>query len=80
MIIAAKVLSPHSVPLQGNHDILCITKPEVVKKVHSSFLEVGSDIICTNTFNANAISQSDYELQDICEEINTAAAKIAGGR
>ena len=67
----------HSVPLQGNHDILCITRPDVVKKVHSSFLEVGSDIICTNTFNANAISQADYDLQDICGEMNTVAAKIA---
>ena len=67
----------HSVPLQGNHDILCITRPEVVKNVHSSFLEVGSDIICTNTFNANAISQADYDLQDICIEMNTVAAKIA---
>ena len=67
----------HSVPLQGNHDILCITQPEVVKNVHSSFLEVGSDIICTNTFNANAISQADYDLQDICIEMNTIAAKIA---
>ena len=52
----------HSVPLQGNHDILSVTKPEVVKKVHSNFLEVGSDIICTNTFNANSISQADYDL------------------
>ena len=67
----------HSVPLQGNHDILCITQPNVVKNVHSSFLEVGSDIICTNTFNANAVSQADYDLQDICGEMNTVAAKIA---
>src|SRR5690606_15367420 len=50
--------------LKGNNDLLCLTKPEVIREIHAAFLEAGADIIETNTFNANAISQRDYEMQD----------------
>ena len=77
MTIAVKGLSHTPYPCKVITISFVLRKPEVVKNVHSSFLEVGSDIICTNTFNANAISQADYDLQDICIEMNTTAAKIA---
>lgn len=70
-------LKNHSSDLKGNNDILNITRPEIVKKIYLSYLNAGSDIIGTNTFNANNISQSDYNTQDLTYEINFAAAKIA---
>lgn len=66
---------PH--PLKGNNDILCLTQPAIIREIHEQYLDAGADIIETNTFNANAISQSDYHLEDIVYELNVAAAKIA---
>ena len=69
----------HAKDLKGNHDVLCLTKPEVVADAHRQYLEAGSDFIQTNTFNAQAISQADYDLQAHVYELNVAAAKIARG-
>ncbi len=63
--------------LKGNHDLLSITRPQVVAAIHREFLEAGADIIETNTFNATAPSMSDYHLEDHVTEINLAAAKLA---
>ena len=65
------------IPLKGNNDILCLTCPEAVRKVHLSYLEAGSDIIETNTFSANIISQSEYSLGDQVYNIAKAGAAIA---
>ena len=65
------------VPLQGNNDLLCLTTPEAVKKVHRQFLEAGADLIETNSFNATTISQADYDLSDQANEIARASAQIA---
>ena len=67
----------HSHDLKGNNDLLNITQPEIIKGIHRAYLEAGADIIETNTFSANAISQSDYKLEQIAYEINFEAAKIA---
>ncbi|MAI16334.1 MAG: methionine synthase, partial [Gammaproteobacteria bacterium] len=67
----------HNMPLQGNHDILCLTRPEIVEEVHRNYLLAGSDIICTNTFNATTIAQADFGTENICFEINKASAEIA---
>ncbi|MFH1195272.1 MAG: methionine synthase [bacterium] len=67
----------HTNDLKGNNDILSITKPEVIKEIHKAYLAAGSDIIETNTFNATAISQADYNTEDYVYEMNAAAAKIA---
>jgi len=67
----------HDLPLKGNHDILCLTCPEIVEEVHRNYLEAGSDIICTNTFNATSVAQADFGTEGICFEINEAAARIA---
>ncbi|WP_372774505.1 methionine synthase [Mangrovibacterium sp.] len=63
--------------LFGNNDILSITRPDVIKAIHAAFLEAGSDIIETNTFNATSISQADYHTEKWVYEINLKAAKIA---
>ena len=63
--------------IQGNNDILCLTRPDIIEAVHRAYLEVGSDIIETNTFNATRISQADYEMESLAYEINLAAASIA---
>ncbi|MDD9949564.1 MAG: methionine synthase [candidate division Zixibacteria bacterium] len=67
----------HPVSLRGDLDVLSITQPDLIEEVHRQYLDAGADIIETNTFNATAISQADYGLQDRVYEINVAAAKIA---
>jgi len=67
----------HPGNLQGNNDLLCITAPEYIKEIHRQFLEAGADIIETNTFNANVISQADYAMEDVVYELNKAAATLA---
>src|SRR5210317_2086552 len=63
--------------LKGNNDLLSITKPEVIREIHAAFLEAGADIIETNSFNSTAIAQGDYGLEQLAEELNRAAARIA---
>lgn len=65
------------VPLKGNHDLLVLTRPELVLQIHEAFLEAGADLIETNTFNANKISQSDYSMVSQVRRINIEAAKLA---
>ncbi len=67
----------HPRDLKGNNDILNLTRPEIVCDIFRQFLEAGSDIIGTNTFNANRISQADYGLESLAYEINVAAAQCA---
>ncbi len=64
-------------PLKGNNDLLCLTQPDLIKRLHIEYLEAGSNLIETNTFNSNAISLADYHMQDLVHEINVAAAKVA---
>ena len=67
----------HPVSLRGDLDLLSITQPDLIEEVHRQYLDAGADIIETNTFNATAISQADYGLQDRVYDINVASAKIA---
>ena len=62
--------------MKGNNDLLCLTRPDVIKDIHRKYLEAGADIIETNTFNAQRISMADYHMQDLCREINLAAARL----
>jgi len=64
---------------QGNNDILSITKPNIIKEIHKEYLEVGADIIETNTFSANRISMEDYDLTNKIYELNFQSAKIDKG-
>jgi 5-methyltetrahydrofolate--homocysteine methyltransferase len=63
--------------LKGNNEIFVLTQPEWVAAIHRQFLEAGADIIETNTFSANAISQADYRMENLVGELNLEAAKIA---
>ncbi len=67
----------HDRDLKGNHDVLVLTRPEVVRRIHDTFLEVGADLIETNTFSATSIAQADYGLESLAYELNVAAARVA---
>ena len=63
--------------LQGNNDLLVLTQPDIIRAIHLAYLEAGADLIETNTFNANRISQGDYGMQELAYEMNLAAARLA---
>ncbi|HVQ29554.1 MAG TPA: methionine synthase [Vicinamibacteria bacterium] len=67
----------HPKDLKGNSDVLSLTKPEVIEKIHRLYLEAGADIIETNTFTATSVSQADYGLEGVCYEMNRAGAEAA---
>jgi len=67
----------HPRGLKGNNDLLVLTQPQIISEIHNAYLEAGADIIETNTFNAQVISQSDYGLGAIAHELDVAAAKLA---
>ncbi|MGF1511800.1 MAG: methionine synthase [Myxococcota bacterium] len=67
----------HGHDLKGNHDVLNITRPDVVKAVHGAYLEAGSDILETNTFSATHIAQADYGLEEAVYDINLYGARAA---
>ena len=71
-----KTLSPQ-VQLKGNNDVLSITRPDVIADIHRAYLAVGADIITTNTFSSQRISQADYHLEDMAYEMALAGARIA---
>lgn len=63
--------------VKGNNDLLSITQPDVIYGIHKAYLDAGSDIIETNTFNATAASQSDYRMEELVYDINKASAVLA---
>ncbi len=62
---------------KGNNDLLSLTRPDIIRAIHEEYLEAGADIIETNTFSANRISQADYGMEEQVAAMNRAAAKIA---
>ena len=67
----------HGQPLQGDNEILTLTRPEIILSIHERFLEAGADILETNTFGATSIAQADYGLEPLARELNFAAARLA---
>lgn len=67
----------HKHSLKGNNDILSITRPEIIKEIHTKYFQAGADIAETNTFSSTSIAQSDYKMEDIVYELNFQSAKIA---
>ncbi len=63
--------------LKGFNDLLCLTRPDVIGAIHREYFEAGSDIVETNTFNAQAVSMADYGMQPLAYELNVAAASLA---
>jgi 5-methyltetrahydrofolate--homocysteine methyltransferase len=72
-----ELFGDHTVPLKGNNDVLSLTRPDVVRQIHLAYLEAGADLVSTNTFNANRVSQADYRCEDSAYEMNREAARIA---
>jgi 5-methyltetrahydrofolate--homocysteine methyltransferase len=66
---------PHD--LKGNNDLLNLTQPDIIRSIHRQYFEAGADISETNTFNGNALSQSDYKAEHLVYEINLAGARLA---
>lgn len=63
--------------MKGNNDMLNITRPDIIEDIHSKYLKAGADIIATNTFSSQRISEADYHLESYCREIALAGAQIA---
>ena len=63
--------------LRGCNDLLNLTRPDIIREIHTRYLQAGADLITTNSFNANAISLTDYGISDLAREIARAAASIA---
>ncbi|HWQ39264.1 MAG TPA: methionine synthase [Burkholderiales bacterium] len=67
----------HHCDQTGNNDLLTLTQPAVIRGIHEAYLEAGADIVETNTFNSNSVSMTDYGLQHLVYELNSAGARIA---
>lgn len=67
----------HTSPLKGNNDLLSITRPDIIKKIHLLYLEAGADIIETNTFSSTPVGMADYRLESLAYELNVASAQLA---
>jgi len=67
----------HPKDLRGNNELLVLTRPDVIEEIHRQYLDAGADLIETNTFSANAVSQSDYGLESVAYELNLEAAQLA---
>ena len=67
----------HSHPLKGNNDLLSLTRPDIIQTIHEAYLQAGADLLETNTFNANSISQADYALEPLTYELNFESARLA---
>ena len=67
----------HGIDLKGNNDVLVLTRPDVIRDIHRQYLDAGADIIETNTFNSNAVSQADYGLESLVYDLNLEGARVA---
>lgn len=63
--------------MQGNNDVLTLTRPDVIVDIHRRYLQAGADIICTNTFSSQRISLADYHCEHLVKEINQTAVRLA---
>jgi 5-methyltetrahydrofolate--homocysteine methyltransferase len=63
--------------LKGNNDLLSLTQPDIIRAIHSAYLEAGADILETNSFNSTAISMADYGMEELVYELNLASARLA---
>ena len=79
-----KEFENHHKDLRGNNDLLSLTQPQAIQEIHEAYLEAGADILKTNTFNSNSISQKDYDTEHLVYRLNYEGAQIArqakGGR
>ena len=71
------LLTDHHKDLKGNNDLLTLTRPDAISAIHKAYLDVGADIIETNTFNSTAVSQADYDLEQLVYQLNKVGAELA---
>lgn len=64
-------------PLQGNNDLLSLTRPDAIAEIHKKYFEAGADIVETNTFSGTTIAMADYGMEELVYELNYQSAKIA---
>ena len=67
----------HPCDLKGNNDLLTLTKPDVIRAIHTAYFEAGADIVETNTFNSTSIAMADYQMEDLVYELNKEGAALA---
>src|ERR671921_566800 len=67
----------HPGEIKGNNDLLSITQPGIIRDIHEAVLDIGADIIETNTFSSTSIAQRDYGMEDLAYELNFEAARVA---
>ena len=67
----------HGCDVKGNNDFLVLTQPKIIEDIHVQYLEAGADIIETNTFNSNAISMADYQMEGLAYDLNVSGAQVA---
>ena len=72
-----RIFKNNAADLKGNNDVLSLTRPDIISSIHKQFLEAGADIIETNTFGANRISQAEYGLENMVQEMNRASIRLA---
>jgi len=70
-------LSDHHIEVKGNNDLLNLTRPDIIKDIHRQYLNAGADILSTNTFGANSVSQTDFGVENLVYEINYQGATLA---
>lgn len=70
-------LKSHPHDLKGNNDLLCLTRPDVIERIHGDYFAAGADIVETNTFSSTSIGQADYKLEPLVRDINLAAVACA---
>jgi len=67
----------HGQDLQGNNDLLCLTRPEIIEEIHGRYFAAGADVAETNTFSSTSIAQGDYHLESVVTDLNLAAVACA---
>lgn len=72
-----KRFAKHQSELRGNNDIISLTRPDVVEKIHDAYFTAGADIVETNTFSSTRIAQADYHLEDAVYDMNVESARLA---
>lgn len=72
-----EILKDHKSSVKGNNDLLVLTRPKIIEDIHLQFLEAGANILETNTFSSNSISQEDYDAVHLVEDLNQEAVKVA---
>ena len=65
------------IDVKGNNDLLSLTQPDIIRDIHTAYLQAGSDIVGTNTFSSTSIAQADYDMQDLAYELNVESARLA---